>query len=407
VIPNREPWCRHPGVSPEVRQHDAIEELPAEEWDALIAHERVRASPFVRHAFLAAAEGSGAASPGHGWRPRHLALRRGGRLVAALPAYERDRSDGDFGRDWEWAGGAQAAGLRYYPKLVVGAPFTPATGRRLLVAEGQDRLACGRVLLDAALALCREERLSSLHVLFPDEEEAAEWEALGLLLRVDYQFHWRNAGYGSFDDFLARFDSKRRNAIRRERAAPDRQGIEIRTLAGLEVAAGGARLAAEVFALYRGTVDAMDWGMRFVNGPFFERLLATMPDAVEVVEARREGRLVAAALNLASANRLYGRYWGCAEDHPFLHFNVCLYHSVERCIARGIAAFEGGAGGEHKLTRGFEPTLTCSAHRFLDRRLEEAVRRQLAAEGPARRAALERWNAARPVLRRDAAPASG
>jgi len=394
-------------VALEVRQHGSIEELPAAEWDGLLAHEPVRASPFVRHAFLAAAEGSGSASPRHGWRPRHLALRRGGRLVAALPAYQRDRSDGDFGRDWEWASAAQAAGLRYYPKLVVGVPFTPATGRRLLAAAGEDRAACGRALLAAALELCAEERLSSLHVLFPDEEEAGEWEALGLLSRVDFQFHWRNAGYTSFDDFLSRFDSKRRNAIRRERAAPEKQGIQIRTLSGAEVAAGGERLAGESFALYRGTVDGMDWGMRFVNGPFFERLVRTMPDAVEVVEARREGRLVAAALNLASAGRLYGRYWGCSESHPFLHFNVCLYHSVERCIARGIATFEGGAGGEHKLSRGFEPAITCSAHRFLDRRLEAAVRRQLLAEGPARRAALERWRAARPVLRRDAALASG
>ncbi len=391
----------------EVRQHGSIAEIPAPEWDRLFAHEPVRASPFVRHAFLAAAEASGSASPRHGWRPRHLALRRGGRLVAALPAYERDRSDGDFGRDWEWAGAAQAAGLRYYPKLVVGVPFTPATGRRLLAAEGEDRAACGRALCEAALSLCAEERLSSLHVLFPDEAEAAEWEALGLLSRVDFQFHWRNDGYRSLEDFLSRFDSKRRNAIRRERAAPGKQGIHIRTLSGAEVAEGGERLAAETFSLYRGTVDAMDWGMRFVNGPFFARLLCTMPDAVEVVEARREGRLVAAALNLASAQRLYGRYWGCSESHPFLHFNVCLYHSVERCIARGFSAFEGGAGGEHKLSRGFEPALTCSAHRFLDRRLEAAVRRQLGAEGPARRAALERWQAARPVLRRDAAPASG
>lgn len=391
----------------EIRQLRSIDDVATASWDGLFAHEPVRAGPFVRHAFLSAAEGSGSAAPRHGWRPRHLTLWRDGRLVAALPAYERDRSDGDFGRDWDWAGAAQAAGIRYYPKLVVGAPFTPATGRRLLVAAGADRAACGRALVEAALGLCEEERLSSLHVLFPDEEEAGEWEALGLTVRIDFQYHWQNAGYRRFEDFLARFDSKRRNAIRRERAAPARQGIEIRTLAGEAIAEGGGRLAAEVFALYRGTVDAMDWGMRFVNGPFFARLVAGMPDAVEVVEARREGRLVAAALNVSSAARLYGRYWGCSETHPFLHFNVCLYHSVERCIERGISTFEGGAGGDHKLSRGFEPALTFSAHRFLDRRLEAGVQRHLAEEGMARRAALERWRAARPVLRRDAGPASG
>ncbi len=242
------------------------------------------------------------------------------------------------------------------------------------MAEGEDRAACGRALLDAALELCAEERLSSLHVLFPDEEEAAEWEALGLVTRLDFQFHWRNAGYPSFDAFLARFDSKRRNAIRRERAAPARQGIEIRTLRGPEVAAGGARLAGEVFALHRATVDAMEWGMRFVNRPFFERLFEAMPDAVEVVEARREGRLIGAALNLASAGRLYGRYWGCAEEHPFLHFNVCLYHSVDDCIRLGRKAFEPGAGGEHKISRGFVPTAIHSAHYLFDRTLDRVIR---------------------------------
>ncbi len=387
------------GPGTQLRVLDAVAAVRPEEWDALLAHEPARATPFLRHAFLDAAERSGCAAPATGWRPRHLTLWRGGRLVAAAPAYARDRSDGDFGRDWEWAAAARSAGLRYYPKLVLGVPFTPATGRRLLAAAGEERAACAGAVAEGARALCRREGLHSLHVLFPDAGEAALWEALGLALRVDFQYHWRNQGYAGFDDFLARFPSKHRNAIRRERAAPAAQGISIRTLRGDELRADPARHAADFHAMHRRTVDRMAWGMRFVGRRFLELLLRGMPDAVELVEARREGRLVAAAWNLASAERLYGRYWGCAEDHPFLHFNVCLYHSVEECIRRGVGAFEGGAGGEHKLSRGFEPALTHSAHEFLDPRLDAAVRRFLAEEAGQRRAALDRWREESPVLR--------
>jgi predicted N-acyltransferase len=378
-------------VATRLRVLSAISQVEPAAWDRLWAHEAARASPFLRHAFLEAAERSGAASPAAGWTPRHLTLWRGGTLVAGAPAFARDRSDGDFGRDWEWAGAARAAGLAYYPKLVVGVPFTPAAGRRLLAAAGEDRAACGRAIAAGALELCREEGFRSLHVLFPGEEEAGEWEALGLAVRVDFQYHWANRGYATFDDFLARFSSKRRNAIRRERAAPAQQGIAIRTVRGEELAQAPARWAGDVFRLHRAAVDRMAWGMRFVNRAFYQLVLEGMADAVEVVEARREGKLEGAAFNLASASRLYGRYWGCAEEYPFLHFNVCLYHSVEECIRRGISAFEGGAGGDHKLRRGFEPALTFSAHRFLDPRFDAAVQGHLARESRERRAALERW----------------
>ncbi|HEY7725322.1 MAG TPA: peptidogalycan biosysnthesis protein, partial [Anaeromyxobacteraceae bacterium] len=247
---------------------DGIGDVDAPAWDALHAHEPDRASPFVRHAFLAAAEGSGSASPRTGWRPRHLTLWRGGRLVAAAPAYGRDRSDGDFGRDWEWAAAAARAGVRWYPKLVVGVPFTPATGRRLLCAPGEDRAARAREVAAAALDLCREERMGALQILFPGEDEAAEWEAAGLVRSVDFQFHWGNRRYRDFDDFLRRFPSKRRTAIRRERAEPGRRGIAVRTLRGAELAAGAAGRAADVFELHRRSVDRLAWGMRFVNRGF-------------------------------------------------------------------------------------------------------------------------------------------
>jgi predicted N-acyltransferase len=380
-----------PPVGLSLTVHRAVAEIPAAEWDALSSHEPERASPFVRHAFLAALEESGSASPRTGWSARHLALRRGRTLVAAAPAWRRTGSDGDFSRDWDIAAAAERSGIRYYPKLVLGVPFTPATGRRLLVAPGEDRAAAAEALVAAAREQVREERLGGLHVLFPDAEEAPLLEALGLSLRVDFQYHWRNDGYRTMDEFLARFPSKRRNAIKRERAAPAREGIAIRTVRGEELARDAPRWAADCFALHRATTDRMTWGMRFVNRRFYEAVLARMADAVEVVEARRDGRLVAMAFNLASRTRLFGRYWGAAEEHPFLHFNVALYHSIEECIRRRVEVFEGGAGGEHKLARGFEPAETHTAHLLADRRLDEAVRRHLAAEREARAGAVRRW----------------
>jgi uncharacterized protein len=378
--------------------HGAISDVPAAEWDALFAHERDRASPFARHAFLAAAEGSGCAVPRAGWRPRHLLLRRGGELVAAAAAYARDSSDGDFGRDWEWAAAAARARLPYFPKLVLGAPFTPATGRRLLVAPGEDRPALERALLDGVEQLCRDEGLQSVHALFLDPEEAQELRALGFAPRVDFQYHWRNEGYRSMDDFLARFPSRRRNSIRRERAAPAAQGIALRTVRGEELSRDPAGWARACHALHRATTDRMEWGMHFVNQAFYQRLLRGMPDAVEVVEARREGELVGMAFNLASASVLYGRYWGCQGHHPFLHFNVALYQSIEECIRRGVQRFEGGAGGEHKLARGFEPAETWSAHLFRDPRLDQALRRHLAVELEDRLEAVVRWRGEHPRL---------
>jgi uncharacterized protein len=344
----------------------------------------------------------------HPVRPPRLPVRgRGvGERVAAAPAYARDRSDGDFGRDWEWAGAAERAGIPYYPKLVLTVPFTPATGRRLLVAAGEDRRAAAAALLAGARELAREERLRSVHVLFAAEDEVELLAAAGLAPRLDFQYHWRNAGYRAPEDFLARFPSKRRNALKRERAAPAQQGIAIRTVRGDELAADARGWAKAMYDLHRSSIDKMAWGMRFVNRAFYERAIAAMPDALEIVEARRGGALVAAAFNAASEARLYGRYWGCREEHPFLHFNVCLYHSVDECIRRGLAAFEGGAGGDHKLTRGFEPALTHSAHLFLDARLDAPLRRHLALEARERRDALARWQADSPVFKRDGAPAA-
>jgi predicted N-acyltransferase len=277
--------------------------------------------------------------------------------------------------------------------------ITPCTGPRLLVHPGADRAACLRALIEGARAVAADEGASSLHVLFPTAAEADELAALGLARRVSFQYHWRNEGYRAPEEFLARFDSKRRNAAKRERAAPAAQGIAITTVRGAELVAERARWARDAFQLHRSTVDKLMWGRRWLNEPFYQRVFERMSEQVEVVAARRDGELVAGAFNVSSATRLYGRYWGCFEEHKFLHFNVCLYHSIDDCIARGLSAFEGGAGGEHKLTRGFEPAETYSSHLFLERRLARPLADYIAREALDRAAQLERWRANSPILR--------
>lgn len=382
----------------DVRVAASISEVPAADWDALHAHEPVQASPFVRHAFLEALERSGAAGPRAGWRARHLLLYRGAALVAAAPCWLKDGSEGDFSRDWEWASAAQRAGRPYYPKLTLTVPATPATGRRVLVAGGERRAELVPRVVEAARLLAGEEGAGGVHVLFTSGDEALELEAAGLARRVDFQYHWRNPGYPDLEAFLARFPSKRRNTLRRELRAPAEQGMAIRTVRGDELARDPEGWALACFGLHRASTDRMAWGMRWVNRAFYERVLTGMADAVEVVEARLEGRLVGMAFNLASPGVLYGRYWGDLDHHPFLHFNVALYHSISECIARGVERFEGGAGGEHKLARGFEPAETWSCHALSDPGLDRAVRRHLAAELEARSAGIAAWRAEHPRL---------
>jgi predicted N-acyltransferase len=375
----------------------SAKELAREEWDALLDPE---ATPFVRWDWIDALERSGSASERSGWSPRHLALVRGGKLVAVAPGYVKDGSDGDFARDWDWAAAASRAGLAFYPKLCLTVPFTPCSGRRVLVAPGQDRRPAVRRIVEGALDLCRREGIPTLQVLFPLPEEAGDLAEAGLSLRVGFQFHWRNEGYKTPEEFLARFRSKDRNAIRRERRAPAEQGIAIRTVRGAELALDKKQWAKSAYELHHATVRKLMWGRSWLNRPFYDLVFERMPEAIEVVEARRDGKLVAGAFNVTSGKRLYGRYWGCFEEHPFLHFNVCLYHSVDECIRRGMEAFEGGAGGDHKLSRGFLPAETWSAHAFLDPRLDKAMRRALAEETEERRHGLERWLAGSPILKR-------
>jgi len=371
----------------DLRVLTALNEVRPEDWYSLLS---ARSSPFLRFGWLNALEQSGCASRRTDWVPRHLTLWRGTTLIAAAPAYVREDSDGDFARDWDLAASFSRGRVAYYPKLALTIPFTPCTGERVLVASGEDRTECVARLTAAARKLCEDEGWPTWQVLFPDEESARELEQAGMALRVSWQFHWRNEGYGSVADFLGRFNSKRRHMLRREMAAPAEQGISIRTVRGEELRRDPGRWAKVAHALHRSTVDKLMWGRRWLNEKFYLHAFAAMPDAMEVVGAFRGTDLVAGAFNVASHSRLYGRYWGCFEEHPFLHFNVCYYHSIADCIARGLRVFEGGAGGEHKLARGFLPSLTWSAHGFSDAELDQAVREHLSRETPAREASLAR-----------------
>lgn len=358
----------------ELRVLTRVGEVPEDAWDALLD---ARATPFQRWAWLDALERNECAAPARGWHPRHLTLWRGARLIAAAPAYRRDDSFGEFVFDQGWAQAARRARIPYYPKLTLAVPFTPCTGPRLLVAPGEDRAARARDLLDAAVALAKREGLSSVHVLFPDEVDTATAERAGLAIRRGVQFHWDNEGYPDYGAFLARFDSKRRHQLRRERRAVDERGITLRTRRGAELSPDDAEL---VWSLYTATVDRFAWGQRYLTPGFFRDVLGRFSAHLEVVEALREGRVVAGALNVASPTHLYGRYWGCFEEHPFLHFAVCYYHSIDACIARGVRRFEGGAGGDHKLSRGFAPSVTSSAHWVAHPALDAAVRDFVARE---------------------------
>jgi predicted N-acyltransferase len=382
----------------EIQVHDAIAAVPQPAWDALLD---ARATPFLRWHWLEALEHAGCVSAKTGWQPCHLTLWRKRELIAAAPAYLKEDSEGDFSRDWGWAQGVERAGLPYYPKLTLAVPFTPCTGRRLLVRAGEDRAECQRQLLAGAAELARRVGASSLHVLFPLVDEASELAEAGLARRVSYQYHWRNAGYGGFEEFLARFDSKKRNQAKRERNEPARQGLTIRTLREEELRHHPHKWADAAFELHRSTVDKLMWGRRWINRAFYRRVVERMPENLELVAAERasDGKLVAGAFNVASPTHLYGRYWGCFEEHRFLHFNVCMYHSIEECIRRGVQVFEGGAGGEHKIPRGFEPAETFSSHLFFDARLDRPIRDFIAREADERARALAHWREHTPILK--------
>jgi len=344
-----------------------IGRIPRAEWNALLAPED---TPFLDWDWLHAMEASHSAAPDSGWSPHHLVIRGdNGSLAAACPVYLKSHSMGEFVFDHGWAEAAERAGLRYFPKLLVGVPFTPHTGQRFLVRSDQDRAEMIELLGKALISLCAQNRLSSVHVNFCTAQEAAVLSRLHFIERLGYQYHWRNAGYAGFEGYLAHLKSKRRYAVRHERAAMTRQGIAIRVFAGDEIPED---LLPAMYALYRTTIDKLYWGRQYLTARFFE-LMTGFRRHLCLVCAFRGDKLIAGTFNLQKAGVMYGRYWGAFREYKFLHFNVCYYAAIEHCIAMGHQRFEPGAGGEYKWLRGFDPAFTRSMHFIAHAGLRKAV----------------------------------
>lgn len=356
--------------------HTAMRDVPQQAWDALVPAD---AKPFLDWAFLDALEQTDCAVPERGWVPCHFGVWQGDRLVAAAPGYVKTHSLGEYMyNDFRWAEAARRSfGVDYYPKLILAVPFSPATGRRVLVAADADRAAMTRLVLHAAQELVRQQGWSSAHALFVRPDDLDVFEQEGWAGGAGLQFHWTNDGYRDFDAFLARFNSKRRHMIRSERAQLGRDGTSVRTLTGDALTED---VMAFVARCYEHTVDSHAWHAPHLTPAFFQQAARRLPGQVEVVLAEEGGKRLGAAFNLRGATRLYGRHWGAVEDRRFLHFNVCYYHSIERAIELGLEAFEPGAGGEHKLARGFEPALMHSAHWFAHPPLHAAMSGHLARE---------------------------
>jgi uncharacterized protein len=374
----------------EVRIVDALAEVPAAQWDALAGD-----NPFTRHAFLHGLEATACASEDTGWTPCHVTLWQDGRLQGAMPLYLKSHSYGEYVFDWGWAEAYHKHGLRYYPKLLCAVPFTPASGPRLLADSAVHR----RALLDEAFALAARTRASSLHVLLPPPEQAGELEGRGMMLRSSVQFHWENRGYPSFDAFLAGMSHDKRKKIKQERRRVREAGVVFERLTGRE--ATDADIA--FFTSCYNRTYRQHFSTPYLNRAFFDRLMQTMPDNVLVVIGRRNGKRVAAALNVFTPAALYGRYWGATEFHSGLHFETCYYQAIEFCIERGIALFEGGAQGEHKLARGLLPVRTLSAHWLAHPQFASAVEHFLERESSGIGAYLDELNEHSP-FRSDARP---
>ena len=362
-------------------------------WNALVGDD----SPFLEWEWLASLEEAGCVTPDTGWLPQHLALFDGPQLVGACPLYVKTHSQGEFVFDHGWAQAAQRAGIRYYPKLLVASPFTPAAGARFLAAPGVDRTEVVRQLGAALAELCDGRSYSSVHVNFCRTDEAATLAALGYVERTGYQFQWINPGWRTFDEYLAALRSKRRNQVRREQRELAAQGIEIVAYQGDAIPDD---LFRPMYALYRTTVDKFVWGHRYLNADLFDLLRRRWKHRLAFVVARRKGRVLAGTFNVCKDPVLYGRYWGTFEDVRHLHFNVCYYAAIELCLTTGLARFEPGAGGEFKHLRGFDARPTTSMHFLADPRLADAVGRYLVEE----RRVVDReidWLDTQSALRRD------
>lgn len=364
------------GLRSQVRVHRAISEIGRGAWNACSQVPAATANPFVDYDFLDILEESGCACPGTGWAPHHLSVEdEDGAVAAIMPLYLKSHSQGEYVFDHAWADAYERAGGRYYPKLVSASPFSPVTGPRLMVRPGVDEKAGRGLLLAGGLGLCERFGVSTLGFNFATQ---AEWRFLGgegLLQRENQQYHWVNAGYASFEDFLGALSSARRKTIRRERREASR-GLEIKAISGDELTE--AHWDA-FFSFYMDT-GSRKWGRPYLNRHFFSLLGERMARKVLLIMAAREGRWIAGALNLMGADCIYGRNWGCLEDVPFLHFELCYYRAIEQAIERGLGRVEAGAQGQHKIARGYLPTAVYSAHYIADPALRAPVARFLEEE---------------------------
>lgn len=349
-----------------LERHQSLEAIDAGEWNALVGD-----FPFLRHEFLIALERHGAVGREFGWIPYYLILRDAadGPIAAAAPTFLKTNSYGEFVFDFAWAHAYERNGLPYYPKMVAAAPYTPATGPRLLVAPRRDFQSTAHALIDALCRHGEELQLSSVHWLFPNERDQVALQQQGLLLRTDIQYHWANADYRDFDDFLDRFSSRKRKKARRERRRVAEQGIEL-------VRRGGDEMDAAEWArahhFYESTFERK-WNVPVLTRAFFEEIGRTMGERIVVVFARHGGRDVAGAILFRGGDTLYGRYWGCDADYHSLHFEACYYQGIDYAIAHGLQRFEPGAQGEHKIARGFLPVYTQSAHWIRHPGFREAI----------------------------------
>ena len=349
----------------EIRELPSIDAVAAEHWNALHGTD----CPFLRHEFLAALEHNGCVGASKGWTPAHLALFENGRLCAAAPVYRKHHSWGEFVFDFGWAQAYSREGLDYYPKLLCAVPFSPVNAMRLLTARSGDPTRLRHELIKAFEQCVTADRLSSAHALFVDPAEQSVFADRGWLLRQDVQFHWHNAGYGSFDDYLGTMQAEKRKKLKRERRRCAEAGITFDTLGANELTPA---LLDFVFQIHAATFHRHGHEP-YLNRAFFGEIAVTLGDALMIKLARLHGEPVAAAVFFHSAQALYGRYWGALEAHHSLHFEACYHQGIEFCIKRGIQRFEPGTQGEHKVARGFAPTTTWSAHFIADPRFRTAI----------------------------------
>ncbi|MDB5634276.1 MAG: hypothetical protein JWR49_3131 [Tardiphaga sp.] len=326
-------------------------------------------NPFVSHAFFSALEKSNSACARTGWGPRHLLAKRDGAIVGIVPCYLKSHSQGEYVFDRGWADAYERAGGQYYPKLQASVPFTPATGPRLLIRHGVDADRIGTALAGGLVGLCDATDASSVHVTFARENEWKFLAGHGFLKRTDQQFHFRNEGYKTFDDFLATLASRHRKAIKRERRDALANGITIHALTGSDITED----AWDAFFAFYMETGSRKWGRPYLTRAFYSLIGESMSNDVALIMAKRDGKWIAGAINFIGSDTLFGRHWGAVEHHPFLHFEVCYYQAIDFAIARGLKTVEAGAQGEHKIARGYLPQTTYSAHYIADPGFRRAV----------------------------------